>query len=333
MPFDGQKTIRRDANGTTRFDFARNFKFQPDQRLDAAENAFLERQLRHMIPGVIMREYAKINARTIFPVYFANDPAAKKISYEYVEEYGEAEIVSDYSSEAPLAETRTTEHDTNVRGLWAAAQWSIDEIRAAARTGTPLEERKARGARDILIRLENQIAFNGDADFGLVGLFTQTAGTGPAAIPRDTAAGTIAAQTAAQNLDMLHALANAVPNATDDVESSDTMALPPAQYDIVATQKLGTLGQSPTVLSDFLQHNPHVRTVLRVRELAGAGSGGEDVAMVYDRDIEKVRLNVALDLEQMPPERKGMSVKVTYHMKSGGLTVTKPLSLRLLEGV
>jgi hypothetical protein len=326
-------TIRVDRQGTKRFDMARDVKFVPDERLDAAENAFLSRQLKHMIPGVFMREYAKINARTIFPVYFANDPGADEIGYEYVEEYGEAEIVTDYGTDAPLAETRTTEHFVKVRSIWAAAQWSIQEIRAASKAGTNLSERKAGAARDIMIRKENQLAFNGDARFGIIGLFTQAAGTAPASIPRDTAGGTIAAQTAAENLDMLHALANDTADATNDIESPDTLALPPAQYDVVSTQKLGTLGQSPTVLSDFLEHSPHIRQVLRVRELAGAGSGGEDVAMVYERNIQKVRLNVALDLEQMPPERKGMAVKVTYHMRSGGLTVTRPLSIRLLEGV
>lgn len=327
------QNIRANRPGTKRFDEARDTKFVPVDRLDAAENAFLARQLKHMIPGVFMREYAKINARTIFPVYFANDPGADEIGYEYVEEYGEAEIVTDYGTDAPLAESVTSEHFSKVRSLWAAAQWSIQEIRAANKAGTNLQERKAGTARDVLIRLENQLAFRGDPRFKIEGLFTETSGTAASLIPRDTAGGTIASQTAAQNLAMLHSMANDTADATDDIDIPDTMALPPAQYDVISTQKLGTLGQSPTVLSDFLEHSPHIRQVLRVRELRGGGSGGEDVAMVYQRDIKKVRLNVALDLEQMSPERRGMAVRVTYHMRSGGLTIAAPLSIRLLEGV
>jgi hypothetical protein len=330
MPFDGVANDSIRFSKGKRWDWDRDYKFSPVDRLDAAENAFLDRQLRHMIPRVFVREYARINARSIFPVYFANDPGAETVSYEEITEYGEAEIVRDYADDAPLAEVKSTEEPSRVRSIRAGAQWTIQEVRAAAKAGSDLNVRKTNAARDAMLRKENRIAFLGDADFGLRGLFSAETLTN---IPRDTAAATFAAGTAAANLGELHDLANAVPANTEDIEFPDTMLLPPSQYDRISVQKLGSEGDAPTVFNDFIATNPHIRTIIRVRELAGVGTGGTDVAVAYKRDIDKLRLVVALDLEQFPPERRNMVVRVEYHMRTGGLIVHKPLSIRILEGI
>lgn len=325
MPFDPKSQKVRVSKGR-RFDWNRDFAFAPVDRLDAATNLFFERELKHIIPQLFAVEYAAINARTLFPVYFANDPGAEYITYEQSSEYGEAEIVADYAADAPTVEVGLEDFDTRVRSIRISAKWNIQEIRACARHNRPLERWKADAAREAMLRRENRIAFFGDSDFGLKGLFTD------ANIPRDSAGGVFSGLTADQQLRELHDLANAVPSNTEDIEKPNTMALPPAQYDLVSTTMIGT-NQERSVLRVFLDTSPHIRTVARIRELRGAGTGGVDAALVFDRNISKVRMNVALDLEQFPPERRGMAVVVEYHMRVGGLTVHKPLSLRLLEGI
>lgn len=323
MPFDPSNKLR--VSRGKRFDWNRDFGFTPVDRLDAATNIFFERELRHIIPGLFKTEYAKLNARTIFPVYFANDPGAEYITYEQSNEYGEAEIVADYASDAPTVEVGLEDADTRVRSIRIAAIWSLQEIRAAAKANRPLERWKADAARNGMLRRENRIAFFGDTDFGLTGLFTD------ANIPRDSASA-FSGLTADQQVRELHDLANATPAATQDIERPNTMLVPPEQYDLIATTMIGT-NQERSVLQQFLATSPHITQVLRVRELAGAGTGGVDTIVTFDRDIEKVRMNVALDIEQFPPERRGMAVKVEYHARVGGLTVHKPRSIRILEGV
>lgn len=330
MPFDGAPNRLRVSQGK-RFDWKRDFEFYPVQRLDAAANVFFERELVHMIPQIFMTEYAKINARSIFPVYFANDPGAETITYRQTTEYGDAEITHDYANDAPLADVESAEFDTKVRSIRSAAQWSIQEIRAAAKAGRAgmLDRAKAESARDAMLRKENEIAFLGDEDFGLVGLFSDETITG---IPRDSAADTIANNTADENLALLHDTANDIPADTEDIEAPDTLLLPGRQYDRIAVQRIGP-DTGDTVLAQFLRTSPHIRNVVRVRELRGIGTGGVDAMVLFKRDITKLRMNVALDLEQFAPERRGMVVKVEYHMRVGGLTVHRPQSIRIVEGV
>lgn len=325
MPFDPRSNKVRVHKGQ-RFDWKRDFAFAPVDRLDAATNIFFERELKHIIPQLFMVEYAAINARSIFPVYFANDPGAEIITYEQSDEDGEAEIVADYAQDAPTVEVGLTDYDTRVRSVRIAAQWNVQEIRAAARHNRPLERWKADAARAAMLRRENRIAFYGDTDFGLKGLYTDTN------IPRDSAAAAFSTLTGDQMLQELHDHTNAVPSGTADIERPDTALIPPAQYDLLSTTMMGDSLQE-SVLQIFLRTSPHVRSAIRARETAGAGTGGVDTIVVFNRDISKVRMNVALDLEQFPPERRGMAVRVEYHMRVGGLTVHKPKSLRILEGV
>ncbi len=325
MPFDPRSNKVRVHRGK-RFDWARDFSYVPVDRLDAATNIFFERELKHIIPQLFAVEFAEINARTIFPVYFANDPGAEFITYEQSTEYGEAEIVADYAQDAPTVNVGLKDYDTRVRSIRIAAEWNIQEIRAAARHNRPLERWKADAARNGMMRRENRIAFFGDTDFGLKGLFTD------ADVPRDNAGGVFSSLTADQQVRELHDHANAIPAGTEDIEKPDTMLIPPTQYDLLATTMIGD-NQDRSVLRSFLDNNPHIRTVVRVRELAGAGTGGADVVVAFRRDISKLRMNVALDLEQFPPERRGMAIKVEYHMRVGGLTIHRPRSIRILEGV
>lgn len=317
-------TIRRDRG--KRFDWARDFQFAPVDRLDAATNIFFERELKHMIPTLFKVEYAKINARSLFPVYFANDPGAETITYQQSSEYAEAEIVADYAQDAPTSEVGLEEFDTKVRSIRMAAQWNIQEIRAAARENRPLADWKTTAAREAMLRKENKIAFFGDTNFGLKGLFSD------ANIPRDNAGAVFSSLNADQQLQELNDHANAVPAGTEDIETPDTMAIPGAQYDLLSTTMIGD-NRDKSVLSTFLANSPHIRNAVRINELKGSGTGGVDTIIVFRRDISKLRMNVALDVEQFPPERRGMVVRVEYHMRVGGLTVTKPKSIRILQGV
>lgn len=311
----------------TRWDSA--WSKQPDvvAHLDAAESLFLERQLRHIIPQMLVTEYAEINARKIFPVYFANDPGAETYSYERVDERGEAEITTSYANQPPTAEVLTGEHPGKIRSLWSAAQWNIQEVRSAAKANRNLNERKTNAARDELLRLENRIAFHGDTDHGLNGLFLDPL------IPREDADDLVVNNTPTENLAMLHEAANDIPAATEDIYKPDTLLIPPRAHDFLVTQRLGTNGEGPNVLATFLSDNPHVRNVIRVRELQGADSNGNDCMIAFRRNMETVRLMVFLDLEAWPIERTAGVFRQIYHMRTGGLCIHAPQAFRIIEGV
>lgn len=314
------------------FQLGRDMRYVPDPRFDAAENGFFARQLIHLLPGMFKVEYQSLNARSILPVYFGNDPGAEDVNWRQTDEYGEAEIVADYASDAPLAETQGEEFSSKVKSLRSAAQWSLQEVRAAARANVPLTENKLANARQAILRKENKLAWAGDSKYKLWGVFSTDTASGSSSIPRDTAAATFAAGSADDMLTALHTFANKAAEVTE-VEEPDFLGLPTAQYNLAATTRIGVDNTGATVLQHFLATNPYIRTVARVRELKGAGTGAVDVALAFRRDLSKVRLNIMLDTEILPAQMQGMATRVQVHARFGGVTVHKPLSLRILEGI
>lgn len=321
----GRKGHRRKAEFNPRRDFLD--QWQPVAGLDAAANGFFQRQLIHLIPGMFETDYFRLNARMAFPVYFGNDPGAASIAWRTSDEYAQAEIVADYANNPPMAETSGDEIESKVRGIWQGYQWNIQELRAAAKAQEPLTENKMAAARRAMLRRENAIAWNGDSRYRIEGLFTDSD------IPRDTAGTTFkGAASAAAVVTALHNLAHAIVDNTEE-EEPDTLALPTEQFNYCAATRVGTDGNAPTILQDFLQNQTYITSVIRVRELNGAGTGGVDVAVAYERNINKLRLNVMLDVEMWPQYRRHALTQGTLHMRTGGVLVHRPLSVRMLEGI
>ena len=296
-------------------------------RLDAAENAFFARELEYIIPELFEVTYSRINSRMIFPIDRGAGPAAETITYRQFDKTGLAKVISDYASDIPLVNVEGVEFTGRIRSIAIGAKWSIQEIRASAMAGRPLDRQQAEAAREAMLREENRIAFFGDAAYGLVGLFTDTN------VPRVAAPGGVwSGKTSAQILADMHNCANAIVENTGDIEVPNTLLLPTEQFNFIASTNAGT-GTDTTILRYFLNNNPYITEVMNVRELDGAGTGGVDVMVAYDRNVSKLRMNIPLDIEQLAPQEDGLCVKVPYHMRVGGVTIHKPLSLNVYEGI
>ncbi len=295
--------------------------------LDSQENLFFQRELEHIIPELFEFMHARITARQFFPIDTSAGPSAETITYRQFTKTGVAKIISDYANDIPTANAFGEEKTGRIRSTAIAAKWTIQEIRAAKSAGRPLDRMQAEAAREAMMRLENSVAFLGDASHGLVGLFSD------ANIPIGGVGGDEwGVATATKILADMNAFTNAIPETTGDIEAPNTMALPIAQYDLIHEKNAG-LGTDTTIAKYFLANNPYIKTITRHRELKEAAVGNTDAMVVYDKNPSKLRLNVPLDIEQLAPQARGLCVWVPYHMRIGGVTIHKPLSINIGHGI
>ena len=301
-------------------------------RLDSNESIFFARELETIKSRSYDVKYPMLKQRDVLPVSFEGDPADDLITYNQYDQVGMAAVVSDYSTDFRNVEISGKQFSANVRSLGAAYQYSIQEIRKAAKTGKPLVQSKANAARRAVSQLERDIAFWGDTEYGLQGWFTNTN------IPDVTLANgdwLNVSTTAAQILTDLNALANSVIATSKSVETPNTLLLPIEYFTFLSTTPRSS-DSDMTILRFFLENTPFITSVDWLAELSAANSGGnltDDTAIVYDRSPDKMTLEIPQEFETFAPELRGMAYKVAVHERCGGVIIPYPLSQAMTDDI
>ena len=298
---------------------------------DSQSNLFFARELEHIIPEMFEVEHARINARQIFPIDSSAGPLAKIITYRQFTKVGSAKILTDYADDIPLVQVHGEEFTGNVRTIGNAAVWSVDEIDDSASLGRPLDRLQTDTAREAILRTENDIAFNGDATHGLVGLFTDP--NIPTTTVVNGGGGTTpwSTKTGLEMVADMAACVDEIPTTTGDVEAAARLLIASRAYRLAKNTHINAGGSTVSALKWFVDNNDV--EVVPIREFEGIGPASTDGMMAYTPDVKKIRMNVTMEIEQRPPQERDLAVKVIYREKFGGLTVHKPLSLHICDGL
>lgn len=300
--------------------------------LDAAENVFFQRELEQILTEQFDIKHAGLKARALLPVDNSIDPGAETITYEQFDSLGKAKRISDYADDLPMVNVNGNQYSQRMQSYGAAFGYSIQEVRAAATAGKALERMRAMAARKVLDQQLDLVASVGDSTAGLVGLLglsnvtTNTLGT-------KAAGGTTwAVATADEILRDLNGIIRQVVVDTKEVERPTRILLPTDQYELIKSKPRSTTSDT-TILGMFLDTNPGVE-VMSWERLAGAGAGGTTDRMVaYDPNILNVRLLMAVEFEQLPPQQRNMSFVVNCHMRTGGVISPYPKSVAYGDGL
>jgi len=302
-------------------------------RMDSAESVFLARQLDYIKQQTYDIKYAELKARKLIPVSSEADPGADKIFYRQYDQSGLAKIISNYADDLPDADVSGAEYFVKVKTLGASYKWSIQEMRAAVYGNVPLEQRKANAARRAIAQKENKLAFFGDTASGLVGLFTAPNVTSVTIPATGTGSSTLwSTKTPDQILYDMNLVANTVVSTSLGVEIPDTMLLPLAQFQYVASTARSA-NSDTTILNYFLQNNPHIKQVEWVNELLGAGASSSDRMYAYRRSPEVLTLEIPSDFEQLEMQVRNLVYKVPCIERFAGVLVYYPLAIAFGDGI
>ena len=116
-------------------------------------------------------------------------------------------------------------------------------------------------------------------------------------------------------------------------ESPNTMLVPYNVYRIISTTPRSSTSDT-TVMEFFLRTNPLITAIEPINELEAAKSSGslsKDRIMIYDRNPDKLQLQIPVPLEFMPPLREDLEFTVAAHARIGGLALYYPKSVMVLE--
>lgn len=301
--------------------------------LDDNETFFFSRELEYVMSKSYDIEFPEMKSFKHIPISTEAGEGANSITYAQFEEVGVARIIESYANDLPRADIRGKEYTTPVKSIGVSYGYTVQEIRSAIYVGRSLTQRQANAARRANDQQVNKLAWYGNDTYRILGILNNT-NIPATTVPADgIGASTLwINKTPDQILRDLNQITNSILSLTNGVEMPNTVLLPVAQYTLIASTPRSSVSDT-TILEYFIQNNPFVTTVDWVPELAGAGPGGVDVFIAYDKNPDKLDMQIPMPFTQFPPQERGLEFVVPCESRYGGVIIYYPLSLSIGEGI
>lgn len=320
-------------------------------RSDANETALFARQLEYIYSQTYDILYQDLKARKLIPVDTRVPTGADSFTYSQFDKLGEAREVHNYAQDFPNADITGKQFKQSIVSLGASYQYSIQDMRAAAMAGLPLEARKAEAARYAMeIKLERMAAF-GSASTGMVGLTNapsiqavtkvslNNAGTNAttwAGLLADALSKGDITKAAQEIMKDVNALQRAIFDNTKGIHLPDTMVLTTDEYSVLATTPRAPGFTDDSLLDYVLEMSPWLSTIEYWPRLDGAAASSSNSVygqiMMYQKDPKVLSLIISQEFEQFAPQPRNMSFVVPCHMRTGAVEVRYPKAVAYMLG-
>jgi hypothetical protein len=303
-----------------------------------ANLGFVVSQTSHVEAQVYSIKYPDIQYPALIPVDTSANPYATSVTYYSMDKAGKAEWVSGKAKDIPTVGLSMEKFETPVYMGGIGYDWGIEEVGQAAMLGINLGAEKASAARRAYEEFVDRIALFGDDAKGFSGLFDYP-GIDSQAVESDGSGSstTWATKTGDQILRDVNDMISGIYTSTLTTEIADTLIMPFARYNSIATKRLGDTNL--TILEFLRQNNVYTATtgqplVIRgVRGLEEIGAGSSARMVAYRRSPEVLKLHIPMPHQFLPVQVMGLSYEVPGVFRLGGLDVRLPGAVRYRDGI
>lgn len=302
----------------------------PEIRKDDKLAAFLEQELQAVEAKMYRVQYMDLRARKFIPLKGDVPAGAETWAYNVWDVFAEAQWHANYANGIPTTAVRREKVIGKIEGLIAGYAYSTQDLRAAAMAGVGLDTELASAAMAAIERKIDRAAALGDSARGFIGAVNHPNPT----LLTATASWALAGTSTDTILADLMRLVKQMRTDTSEVLSPDTLLLPTAAYDAIATRLLNTANSNgDTVLSAFIKTNPWVKSVESWPRLNAAGVGGVGRAMCYKKDLDVLGMVVPLEALQHAPQQNALNYHVPIEARFGGSFIRQAKGVTYMDGV
>lgn len=302
-------------------------------RLDSNESVFFNRELAYVKARSYDAKYAELKGLSLIPISTEAGAGVNEIIFHQYRGVGFAKVIADYAKDFPRVDIYGEEKAVKVKGIGDSYGYSIKEIRASQRTGKNLDQRRAITARRAHDEMMNRMALKSNPADGTFGLL-DFPGITEVTLQADgtSSSKTWASKTPDQIVRDINDLVNAVMEPTSAREVPDTLLLPIAQYNDLASRRIGEAGEK-TLMRYILDNSPYIKRIDWLSELKNFGAGGTNRALVGRFDEEHLTLEIPQPFEQFEAQQEGMEFTIPCHSECAGTIIYYPLAFAYADGI
>jgi hypothetical protein len=313
--------------------------------LDAQQAlGFLLPQFYTLEQTVYKKKYPSFDYAEFIPVETSGNPWSRGVMFRSSDFAGKAEWLAGKGFDMPYADVQRDQFLKAFELGGIGYERNTEEMEVAAMEGRDLGSEKADAARRIAEATLFQIAMNGRLPGAAASEKNWTGFINDANVPQAQVAndGTgpsrlWSAKTPDLILRDINAALTGITSATIETEMADTLLLPWARWDYIATTPRSST--SDTTILQYLQKNNAytARTgrplmVKALRVLDTAGTGGSTRMIAYRRDPEVVKMHLPMPHRFLPPFQKGsMTWEIAGIFRTGGVEIRLPKAVNYLD--
>lgn len=279
--------------------------------------------------------YPDIQYPQLIPVDTTAHPFTQTVTYYSSDMFGKAGWINGNSDDIPMAGTERNQFKTSVYTAGIGYGFGWEEINVAMMLGINLQADDAAAARRAYEEMVDRVSLSGDTEKGFNGLLAYPGVTASAVTTGDWMGGVT---TEDQILEDVNNLLAGIYTDTLQTAAADTLLLPWAHLNFLATKRLGDT--QATILQFLRQNNTYTATtgqaltIRSVRGLETAGAGGTARAIAYRRAPDVLKLHIPMPHRFLPVFQRGpLYWEVPGVFRLGGLDIRRPKEVRYGDGI
>ena len=312
---------------------------------DSGDAAFMLLQLTSTMRSTYDIKYPDLIARQIFPLATEIDPGAEVFRWGQYDRMGQAQVITDYSKDAPNVEVLVKEFWTRLVSTGASYQYSIQDIRKASMSGVPLETKKANAARraqEELLERITCVGFSGAQGTPTTNSSDAVGIYGIANFPTlvaniyNTSVNWLTSSVSAILTDLNYMQQKIFVNSLG-IHKGTTLLVSTKMYAFLASTQRSITFTDDTLAQYIINSSPWLEEIIHWPMLNSVGRNQANSAaagrmVLFDRNPENAALALPLDFEQLPPQPRNYAFIIPTHMRQGGITMRYPLAFQLCDG-
>ena len=302
------------------------YTYDADLKIKTVDDglAFFQSQLAYVDATIYKRKYREI----VYPDFVMVDTSDPEWTDTYTYYHYDGVTSGKFigSNAKDLPESDITAGQVNAPLFYGgnSFSYSLDELRKSQALRMPVDTLKGQLSFRGFQEHAQRVAFNGDSERGITGLFNN------ANVQVYNTTTNFATATGQEMVDALDENLLRVWNNSAQSQLANTLALPSSIWEIIYKKRMDT-GTDTTVLTYFLENNLYAQktnggrlNVMQNLELDTAGVGGVPRMVAYEKTAETMTMRMPIPWRSIAPQPEGLRVKVPAEYKFGGVEIRFP---------
>lgn len=312
------------VDSSTGFQFSYDSDLQNMRTADAGV-AFYISQLTNLEAKVYETLYPDIIFPELVPVNTSDPEWVDQVAYMSFNAVTMGKFIAANGRDLPQSDIDASISFIPVGYAGNSYGYSLEELRKAAAMRIPLDATKARITYRGAMQHSQQVAFFGDANRNMYGLFNHPN------VPLDNSTLNWNTATGAEMVAALNSLLIKVWNQSNTRHVANTLLLPTTIWSIISSKRMDT-GTDTTVLEFFRRNNNSTGVtgqpldIRAVLWLNNAGTAGAPRMMAYEKNEDNLTMRNPIPWRPLPPQATALRLEVPCEYKISGTEFRYPLS-------